>query len=201
MKPEDFIDMKWRVDLLPLDQLCIDKYPELAQRMEGVAEFHKHLNFLENITNDQILRYIVYAYHKNSPFVRKITDVKHRKNQALIQAGYSFANGIPEDVQSVLDTTNEKVADMTLKFLIGENSMKFSALMMQMDAYYKYNYQLAYGTVTNIKSHTAAIHDLEESIEQLSHDVFSGDAELNNFVQGAKQRGFILTPEQHAHRK
>jgi hypothetical protein len=84
---------------------------------------------------------------------------------------------------------------------MGENSMKFSALMMQMDAYYRYNYQLAYGTVTNIKSHNAAIKELDESIEQLSHDVFSGDTELNNFVAGSKLRGLVLTPEQFAHKK
>lgn len=199
MKPEDFLDMKWRIDLLSADEDCLEKYPDLAERLDGFNL--QSLKVLETITNEQLVRYIIYAYHKNSPFVRKITDVKHRKNQALMQAGYNFKDGITEDAQEVLNSTNEKVSDITLRFLMGENSMKFSALMMQMDAYYKYNYELAYGKVTNIKSHTAAIHELEDSIENLSHDVFSGDAELNNFVAGAKLRGLILSPEQNAHSK
>lgn len=199
MREDDFIDMKWRIDLLGAEDDCLDRFPDLDERMHG---FMLHdLKVMQNLTNEQLMRYLIYAYHKNSPFVRKITDVKHRKNQALIRAGFNFSDGIPEDVKLMLDCKDEKVSDMTLRFLMGENSMKFSALMMQMDAYYKYNYELAYKDVKSIGQFTKAIHELEDSIEGLSQDVFSGDVELNNFVAGAKLRGLILSPEQNAHKR
>lgn len=194
------MDMRWRIDQLSAGEDCLDKFPDLEERWGEEFQL-RNIMVLQNLSNDQLVRYLIYAYHKQSPFVRKITDVKHRKNQALIQAGFDFKNGIPEDIQAVMNGENETVADMILKFLMGENSMKFSALMMQMDAYYRYNFQLAYGNVSNIKSHNAAIRELDESIEQLSQEVFSGDTELNNFVAGAKLRGMIITPEQFAHKK
>ena len=199
MKDDEFIDMRWRIDTLPVDESCIESFPDLAERLDGLNL--DSLRVLKEVTNDQLIRYIIYAYHKNSPFVRKISDVKHRKNQALSKAGYDFKKGITEEIDSILRTENEKVADLTLRFLMGENSMKFAALMMQMDAYYKYNYELAYKEVKSIGQHTKAIHELEDSIENLSNDVFSGDAEFNNFVAGSRLRGLILSPEQNAHKK
>ncbi len=119
-----------------------------------------------------------------------------------MQVGFVFTSaGIPEDILEVINSENQNVADMILKFLIAENSMKFSALMMQMDAYYKYNYQLAYTDVKNIGQMTKAINELGQNIEGLSHEVFSGDTELGNFVASAGLRGLILTPEQNAHTK
>jgi len=197
MTPDDFIDMRWRIDLLSETENCLTAFPDLGERMDGLLL--NDLKVLTSITNDQLVRYIVYAYHRFSPFVRKITDVKHRKNQALIQAGFSFGkDGVPEDIQELISTTNERVADITLRFLQGENSMKFSALMMQVDAYYKYNYELAYTDAKQISQLTKAIHALEDSIESLSQEVFFGDTDLNNFVAGSKLRGLILTPEQFA---
>lgn len=191
--------MSWRIDL-PTEEPFFEAFPELIKRFEGIEGVSiKGIQLLESLTNEQLVKFIVYCYHKNSPFVRKITEVKHRKTQALIKTGFNFSKGIPQDVQDIIACVNVNVADMILKFLIGENNMKFSALMMQTDAYYKFNYQLAYTDVKSIQVMTKAINDLGHNIENLAHDVFSGDKDLNNFVAGAGLRGLILTPEQNAH--
>lgn len=192
MKPEDFATMKWRIDTLTKDQSCLDEYPDLAETLKG------KLNepILTTITNEQLVRYIIYAYHKGSPFVRQTREVKHRKNQALKQAGCENFN---EEILGLVNNTNESVPKLILTFLIRENDMKFSALMMQTDAYYKYNYELAYTDAKSVKSLTQAISDLEASIESLSHEVFSGDRDLVNFLASSKD--YVLSPEQFAHKK
>jgi hypothetical protein len=202
MKEEDFKDMAWRIDLLTGEETVFSNFPDLVKRFEEIEGVSiTGLQLLESITNNQLVQFIVYCYHKNSPFVRKITEVKHRKSQALIQIGCKFPEGIPEDIQGVINCENMKVADMVLKFLIGENNMKFSALMMQTDAYYKYNYKLAYGDVTNVKSLMQTVNEIYDSVQSLSHDVFSGDRDMSNFVAGAATRGLIITPEMNAHKK
>lgn len=202
MKEEDFKDMNWRIDLLSDDETVFTNFPDLVKRFEGIEGISiTGLSVLQSMTNEQLIKFIVYCYHKNSPFVRKITEVKHRKSQALIQCGCKFTEGMPEDIEGVINCENQQVADMVLKFLLGENNLKFSALLMQTDAYYKYNYKLAYGENTNIKSLQGAISDIYESIQSLAHDVFSGDRDLANFVAGAGIRGLVITPEQYAHRK
>ena len=202
MKDEDFKDMSWRVDLLTGEQSIFESFPELIQRFNGIEGISlSGINMLASITNEQLIKFIVYCYHKQSPFVRKITEIKHRKTQALLKAGFTYTSGMPEDIQELIDCQNEKVADMILKFLIGENNMKFSALMMQSDAYYRYNYKLAYSDVTNVKSLMQSINEIGQNIEALSHEVFSGDKDLSNFVGSASLRGLIITPEQNAHKK
>jgi hypothetical protein len=202
VKPEDFEEMSWRLDLIREEESIFDLYPDLIKRFDGMQGISlTGINVLNSITNEQLIKFIVYCYHKNSPFVRKITEVKHRKSQALIQVGCKFAEGIPEDIQEVINCKNQTVADMILKFLLGENNLKFSALMMQTDAYYKYNYKLAYEETTNLKGLMGAVNELFDSIQNLSHDVFSGDREMANFVAGAGVRGLTITPEQNAHRK
>lgn len=202
MKEEEFSEMQWRLDLITADESIFDLYPDLVKRFDTVEGISlSGINLLESINNEQLIKFIVYCYHKQSPFVRKITEVKHRKNQALIKVGFAFTTNIPEDIQSLINCENEKVADMILKFLIGENNLKFSALMMQTDAYYRYNYKLAYGEGGNTKSLMQTVGDIYDSIQSLSHDVFSGDRELSNFVAGAGARGLIITPEMNAHKK
>lgn len=196
MKPSDFEHMDWRIDLCKPEIVVIEEYDELYQRfrkfaLDSVKVFH-------DITNDQLVRFIVYAYHKNSPFVRKITEPKHRKNQALLQAGVDLKL---EEVQEIIACENEKVAEMIYAFLSGENSLKFSTLMMQTDAYYKMNYKLAYGEAAINKNTIEAIKSLEQNIENMAHDVFHGERDLVNFAKGIIDRNLILSPEMNASKK
>lgn len=194
MTEQDFHDLRWRVDLIPLGESIFNQYPELKERFIESEEM-----ILQSITNDQLFRYVIYCYHKPSPFVRKINEPKHRKNQALIQTGFDFKGGVPEDIKRLVNNEDEKVGQIILRFLQFENNPKYAALMMQTDAYYKLNYQLAYTDVKQIKSLNGAIKDLSESIESLSHDVYSGDIEMNNFAASSSLKGLILSPEDNAH--
>lgn len=192
MTEKDFEFMSWRIDLIP-ERIVIEEYEEINQRFRKFAL--DSVKIFKTITNDQLVRFIIYSYHKNSPFVRKITEPKHRKNQALLEAGVDLKL---DEVKEIVACENEKVAELIYAFLIGENNIKFSTLMMQTDAYYKMNFKLAYGETNITKSTIESIKLLEQNLESLAHDVFFGEREMANFAMGIANRGLILSPEMNA---
>ena len=196
MKTSDFENMDWRLDLCKAEVFVLHEYDDLNSRFIKFAL--DSVKVFETITNDQLVRFIVYAYHKNSPFVRKITEPKHRKNQALLQAGVDLKL---EEVKEIIACEHEKTAELIYAFLAGENNMDFATLMMQTDAYYKMNFYMAYSGAAINKNTVEAIKALDQNIKSLAHDVFYGERDLLNFAKGIIDRNLILSPEQNAHRK
>lgn len=76
----DFSSLKYRIDLIPEDEKCITRFPEL---MELAHVFDNSSDLPPDVTADKVLRYLVYMYDPKTPLSIQIPDLKKRKSMAL----------------------------------------------------------------------------------------------------------------------
>ncbi len=178
----DFSKLKFRIDLIPQEELIFTRYPEIADILV------EYLEKLEEtpIGADKAARYIIYTYSKTSPLVDKmLEEVNHRKLKAFQLAGVVLNEDevVDQFVQDVLKNENKTVNYAIIQYLKFTEGRRHFAMVQQIEAYY--NFHLDLNTAdkgTDKKSTIAAINDLEASISKLSEAHFSMDEELSNFV-------------------
>lgn len=190
--PEEYKPMKFRVDEVPLSIRVTDRIPEL----ENI--FREYLNDMatDEITIDQLIRYIVYCYHKNSPLVKKISNPGQRKVEAWTQAGVD-----PKltDARDISDHKNEKIAEAILQFLVFERDADYLTLTYRKEAYHRLNLENAKGGQKFSAAMYNSLRDLESDIERLSNKMTSGDTLLmNHFDAFQVKQNRKLAPEDYA---
>lgn len=190
--PEEYAPMKWRIDQVPKEIRVTDRFPELE------TTFREYMNDLatNELSADTVIRYIVYCYHKNSPLVKKISNIAQRKQEAWIQSG---ADPKCTDAKDISDHSNEKIAYAIIQFLIFERDTDYLTLTYRKEAYHRLNMEMANGKTKFAASTYTSLRDLEADIERLSNKATSGDPELiSSFpaFQIIEQRK--LSPEDYA---
>ena len=73
LRESELSKMRWRIDKNP-----ITDYKDLIDRFEE----HKNSR-TTNLSNELIIKYIVWTYHKNSPFVERFDNIIERKAEVL----------------------------------------------------------------------------------------------------------------------
>jgi len=201
----DFSKMKWPIHEVPLDKELLVFFPELhyifAEHIKPIREQGLNIN--------TVIRYIIYNYHKNSPFVIKIDDLTIRKKMSIQKAGVEPKDGIiPEEWQEVLTHGNEQVCHAIIQFTKFENNIRHMALMLQTEAYYNWSMELVKATTksSDLKNRASIVNQLKilrQEIDTLSAQSFHGDTDLLNFVGSAKVvTDRIIFPEDYvANRK
>lgn len=199
IQDNEWARMKWDISSVPFTEHVCTRFPDL---LDIFSEFQDGFG-IENISPDQIFRYIIYVYHKKSPLVIKEDDVYARKVYAFKKAGIDINS---EQAVNIADHKEEKVVAAIMQFLKFEKDMNYMAWIIQTEVYYNWNQALLQdtGKSSDIKARGDIfknIKELEENIEELSQKVTRGDTALTNFVAAHKvldQRTNKITPEDYA---
>lgn len=194
-----FDKLKWRID--KTSGKVTDEFPDLA-------EIFAETNLSNEIIDEDILhRYIIYAYHKNSPLVENmLEDVKRRKIKAFELAGLKLGTDADTDesVNEIIKNENTEVGRAVLQFLKFEDSVGHMQLTLQVEALYQYNHELIDAKKGTDKTATVkAISDLTVLLDKTKSRHFRMDDDLINFVASAQViEGRRITPEDEvAYRK
>lgn len=209
----DFSKMKWRIDLVPLNEQVMDKFDDLRVIYEeAVSLYLGKLNV--PLSADVIMRMVVYAYHIKSPYAIE-TNIHIRRQRALIEAGIKFTDAKPsDDIVGVIMGINPFINYLALHFCKFENNMKWMTLCNKLDLLQDSILLMkeeSGGTekksatdIFNVKLRNENLIDgIRGQIEQLSAQVFINDADLINYAYSARileQRKRINTPERFAKR-
>jgi hypothetical protein len=84
---------------------------------------------------DSVIRYIVLLYDKNSPLVKRFSNLDTRKREASVIAGFN-----PEDpsLKAYKDFQDQEFADMVVEFLIYQNNYIWTMLVSNEQTFYEF---------------------------------------------------------------
>lgn len=197
LRESELTKMRWRIDKQPASS-----FKDLMDRFE---EFKSSQTV--NLSNEQIINYIVWTYHKNSPFVERFENIIERKAEVLKYLGVKPQKDgyFAEDIQKVIKSSDEVVGKMVIQFVRFENSLSYYALVQTLESYCKLLDQLGeeVGSSKEAKETTETIikmKKVKEAVDELAAEVFRQDAYQADFVaahqieQGRKSR---IIPEHY----
>lgn len=207
---EDFQGLLYNVYELPLDKDPRHEWKELA----SYPEFRKpqHPKVIGHF--NEIFRYIVYMYDKNSPLIY-ITDTYKRKMTAGELAGFTL-NGkkgvkrFNDFITDVLNCENDEVNRMIIRMCMLQRSDKFSLLMV--------GYENFYNTLTELldneadktkdtKDKQTILKEAEQQadrMEKLRFDFLNKDPnhyidrDLYVHIAEEVERKILISPEDYA---
>lgn len=150
-----------------------DIFPELRMFPEFSAPIDPKLD------RQTILRYVIYAYDKNSPFRSKYKDLLARKVNAMLFAGYDMVDGkFPSHIEDVLECRNFKTNEMILGYCKLHYSISYRHLVL-CEAMYQNKEREVMLNQTSIKmTELNAVRDAYEKAQ-------------NEFLQGENSKGVI----------
>lgn len=200
---KEFEKMKWNIHNVPLDASCMDKFPEIRKLfMEFPMQFRT-----ESINYEQIIRFIIFCYHRRSPFVEKLENVVERKVAILnyLQVPKKD-NEWGQDVQRILKSADNKIAQMVYHFCKFEDSLTYFAYVTTVETYIMMNEKLGDAIDSAKDSKDTAdvlvkLDKIEERIEKLADKLFRRDKDMKDHVAsiivltGRKKK---LLPEDYA---
>lgn len=202
IEKNDFAKMKWPLHLLDRKTMWI-QYADLKNR------FLEYLDiYTPSLTNDDIVLFIVYCYHRYSPFVEKMDNIIERKVAIL-----KYLNIEPKadgkyapDIQDILRSNNEVIGKMIIQFVKFENSLTYFAFVQAVETFFAMNTQMAKELSTAKEAKEAGdviikLNAVEDRIDKLADKLFQRDRDLKDFlgsltvIEGRKHK---LVPEDYA---
>lgn len=184
IKDSDFDKMKWNFNLLSPSSSITKIFPDLG------AIFSEYKNIrTDNLTNEQILRYIVLCYHRNSPFYNKIENLMERKREVMnyLKAMVLDDGLYPNDIQLILRSVDATVGKAIVHFCKFENSLLYLAFSQTMEAYLGLLDQFTVKTTSNkeskdIQDMILKMGQVEQRLDSLSIKLFQQDKLQADFV-------------------
>ena len=82
------------------------------------------------IDKQKVLRYICYAYDKNSPFQRETDTLKRKVNSA------KFAKIKPSDIELLVKGENKDIAQMIIRYIRQQKNIDFATLVAMYENYW-----------------------------------------------------------------
>jgi len=179
-------------------------------------DFESHRDLLNNIMGgiwrkrskllEKIVKYILYMYDLRSPMRRQISEIKQRKQECAILAGFELEKGRDKaEVDRLFNFEDEQAFDFVLNFLRYQNNKTWAVLVSNEEVLFQYQEELL-KPVTNYKTDKDKLsaHDLKsklmaesdkilERIELYEEKIYGTDKDLLNKVRQAP-----ITPEQIA---
>jgi hypothetical protein len=202
LKDKDFASMKWRIDLVPMNDKVRDTLPDVA---DIFLEFSKFST--TSLSNDILIRFIVFCYHRKSPFVEKIDNIIERKVAVLNYLKVVDNEGkYPDDIQKILKSSDAKTAKMIYQFCKFEDSLTYFALVTTTETYIAMNERLG-EEISSAKDSKDTVDvmikldKIEERIDKLADKLFKRDKDLKDFIgsvlvmDGRKKK---ICPEDYA---
>lgn len=133
-------------------------------------EFHEDLGDLESNRNN-VFKYIVFLYDKNSPLWNHVDDIKERKIEASLWAGF-----VPEDetksfdveVESMLRNLNPIVNHMIIRYCRIHHNRDYDLLVAGTESFYDMMLRLQTGTGPS-QSEDAVFKNLEKKNKLFEH--------------------------------
>jgi len=177
---------------LPLNKKVLDVFSDLANMF---SDLKPQLSSFEELTADQVIRYIILTYHFQSPLVQSKADLMWRKKQAMMLAGVKpnkdgFFN---EEAMKVIANQNPFAIELKMRFIRFENNLDWVELSALTEVYYDYirtisdeSQSVGNKTASDVFKVKQAIikesEGLKTKIDMLSSKVFKGDVDLANYV-------------------
>ena len=107
----DFSEMMFNIHEVPHGTDLCDHFPKLRM--------YKEFQGYSNADRNKVIRYIMYFYDKNSPYVRHIADYHERQERCLLEAGFKkTGREWPKKVQKYIDGKSADVNNMIQCFMI-----------------------------------------------------------------------------------
>lgn len=155
-KDEDFRGLPFPIHKADPSQSILTQIPDLLNVPQFAAA-------VSNTHVDQIIKYIILMYSKQSPLAKKFTDLTIRKTQAAIMAGFDMVEDLKgsidfiagegeddEDIELVIpslltklyDFLDEQMSEMIVGFLRFQNDLRYSMLESNRQTFYEYQQTL-----------------------------------------------------------
>lgn len=195
----EFDDIFWDIKRVPTSVDLRKKYKD-----EFKEVWPNLIRSQEKEVNRRI-RYIIFLYDHKSPLVRKIKNIDERRDYAAKLAGYNIAN-VPEELKrNVIDGKEPSLVLSIYNFVKYRNPMKFTELVIYENNFWDYskillsppkkqaNHEVTEAEVKRRKALRVEIKNIQEDIEALQYELFSGDKEIIPIVR--EVRRMQTTPE------
>lgn len=214
----EFSRMKYNIHSLAPDQHVFEAYPMLRIMFEEVVtDFPEDKAWRTYIDENQLVKYIVYTYHRLSPLVAKIPSIIERKKEALILAGVNLESlthilEAKELIGKIILSRHEFTSHLSLQFLKQEDSLTWLELNRVMESYedalhtaQKESEGTEKKSAVEIATLKAKLYEATQiyrnRIEELSDKLFKQDLALQDFINSnilAGKRKPLITPEHFA---
>jgi hypothetical protein len=128
----DFDGLHINVYQTPKGKDLLKIFPELKLH----AAFTKVM--AEGLNRNDVIRYVVYVYDKESPYRKKYKDVNTRKIHCALEAGFSLNenNEFSASIERMINGGDEKVNDMIVEYVKMHYDVKYSYVVMMEAIYY-----------------------------------------------------------------
>ena len=192
LKPEDFQYLKYNVFPLPKSANILEEFPELARFSEFTVTTELDIN--------NVLRYIIYAYDKRSPFLLE-KNLLRRKMDACKLAGFEFEGDkpklgrpfetpppkkYPDNVEQMIKGNNVVINKMICRFARNQKSAQYALMVAGMESFYDNLIQLSTPSTSDDKmkdivdkarlfEHT---QKMISYLEASADEIFNGDVAL-----------------------
>lgn len=198
--------MAHKVHDVPLNKKVLKELPDLAKIF---APLKGELSDLEDVTEDQLIRYVCYAYDRKSPLAQE-SDVVEKKIQAMNLAGVKLSKDDKENsAWRIIFHLNPIAVSCKMQFCKYQNSLAWRQLMIKMDALDNVERAMTGDNQSKSKSPveiakviaevSEKMKPLERDILELSDKVFGGDVDMSDhlasFIEDSKN--WVITPEDY----
>lgn len=185
-KDFDGLMLKGIVNLTDKDN-ALEKYPFL-KRYPAFNIEHKDYN--------KILKYIAFAYDKNTP-LHIISDVQARKNNAAKLAGIQLKSDLFNNVVVMPD---DDMVQMILWYIRMHKDLDYAEYIISYESYWNQQqklYQDSVGKGEKTKDFLANSKELRERIDVLRMTIFHGDKSktLIEALDTMVEEELLLSPE------
>lgn len=161
----DFNGLTVNVYQAPKGRDLLKVFPEL--------KLHKSFTKLmtDGLNKNDVIRYVIYVYDKESPYRKKYKDISRRKIYCALEAGFQLNENKEFDnvVEAMMDGRDERVNDMIVEYVKMHYDVKYSYVVM-MEAIYYNNLKKAVsddGKMGKITELTAVQSELEKAQKEL----------------------------------
>jgi hypothetical protein len=137
----DFDSLMYSIHEIPRHEKILKKFAALS-KIDSFSNYHKQELLPETVLLDldSVIRYIVYAYDRESPIVKRfLNDVEKRKTTACDYAGFSYdeKGRFSLDVDNMMKCKNRYINVMIIDYVRQYNDPEFALLISGYDAYWQ----------------------------------------------------------------
>lgn len=206
---------KCKYNLFEVDKVWV-KYPELKIMYAEVSSFCFEEEWKSFITPEQMMKYIVFCYHKPSPLIKRIAELRERKTQALLLSGIDIHKlqkneASKKIIANILLSRHEFTTRLALHFLKNENNLLWTEYCHLLDILEDAMYQMAnpnededgkkLSSVEIAGKKTAIYKGIQQyrtDLNLISDKLMQGDLEMQSFMSSQliqMKRSRLITPE------
>lgn len=185
----DFNKLIVNVRSVPKERSLLRAFPELAKHREFKVQFEK-------LNKDNVIRYVVYMYDRNTPFRRKFPDILKRKIEAAKEAGFKISEGgmFEEEVETLLRGKDNKVNDMVCAYARIHKNFKYSFFITMEEIFYSLMRSIVDGDLKNIAELKKTQLELDETMNELLTDD-KNPFLIERFLRYIEKERLALRPE------